>query len=99
MASLHRQKLQPGPGRLIVKPDEQKQSGRIKIFIPDGAQKKPTSGTVIGYSDKSELLPPGSMRKPSRVYFSQFSGTELDVDGEKIVVLKEEDVLAIEEIK
>jgi chaperonin GroES len=92
-------KLKPLHDRIVVKrlAEEQKSSGGI--LIPDNAQEKPQQGEVMAvgpgaYLDNGEIRAM-SVKKGDRVLFGKYSGSEVKIDGDEYVIMKEEDVLAV----
>jgi chaperonin GroES len=93
--------IRPLHDRLIVKrePEERKSPGGI--VIPDTASEKPTFGKVIAVG-KGKVLDSGQVRAldvqvGDRVLFGKYSGTEVKVNNEELVVMREEDVMAVVE--
>ena len=93
--------IRPLHDRVVVKrePEERKSPGGI--VIPDTANEKPTFGKVIAVG-KGKVLDNGQTRIPDikvgdRVLFGKYSGTEVKVDNEDIVVMREDDVMAVVE--
>ncbi len=92
-------KLRPLADRLIVKriAEETKTAGGI--LIPDNAKEKPMEGAVLAVGS-GKVLPDGKVRSlevkvGDRVLFSKYSGSEVKLDGEEHLILREEDVLGI----
>ena len=94
--------LTPLHDRVIVKRIEEKESVRGGIIIPDSAKEKPMEGEIIavgaGKREKGELIPL-DVKPGDRVLFGKYSGTEVKMDGEELVVMREEDVMAVVEGK
>ena len=69
------------------------------IIIPDTAKEKPTEGEVIavgrGGRDESGKLIPIDLKKGDRVLFGKWSGTEVKIDGEELLIMKESDVMGV----
>ena len=93
--------IRPLHDRVVVKrePEERKSPGGI--VIPDTANEKPTFGKVIAVG-QGKVLDNGQTRVPDikvgdRVLFGKYSGTEVKVDNEDIVVMREDDVMAVVE--
>lgn len=87
--------------RIVVKPADEEKKTALGIIIPDTASKaKPKTGTVIftgrGLTNKKGELIPMQVKQGDKVYFTEWSGSEIIVDGEKHLIMKEDDVLAIE---
>ena len=83
--------------RVLVKRIEEKETVKGGIIIPDSAKEKPQEGEVIavglGKIDKGERVPL-DVKAGERVLFGKYSGTEIKVDGEDYLILREEEILA-----
>jgi len=93
-------KIQPLHDRVIVKRVEEEETTKGGIIIPDTAKEKPMEGTVVAVgSGKSEgegeKKIPLEVKKGDRVLFSKYAGTEITIDGEEHLIMKEEDIIAI----
>ncbi len=93
--------IRPLHDRLIVKREAEERKSPGGIFIPDTATEKPTFGKVIAVG-KGKVLENGEVRAPDvkagdKILFGKYSGTEVKVDGEELVVMREEDVMAVVE--
>lgn len=92
--------IQPLHDRIIVKRIEEEEKTKGGIIIPDTAKEKPQEGiiTAVG-SGRSEgdgeKKIPLDVKKGDRVLFSKYAGTEITIDGEEQLIMKEEDVIAI----
>ena len=92
-------KIRPLQDRLVVKrtPEEEKTKGGI--IIPDTAKEKPLEGVVVavgsGKSFKGGKVVPLDVKAGDKVLFGKYSGTEVKVDGEELVLLREDDVLGV----
>ena len=95
-------KIRPLQDRVIVKRiEEEAEKTKGGIIIPDTAKEKPQQGRVLAVGpgrrdDKGELVPL-DVRAGDTVMFAKYAGTEIKIDGEDRVILREEDVLAIVE--
>jgi chaperonin GroES len=92
-------KIRPLHDRLIVKRVESEQKSKGGILIPDTAKEKPQEGKVIAVgkgrrTDDGELLPL-EVHKGDRVLFSRYSGSDIEIDGEEHLIIREDDVLAV----
>jgi chaperonin GroES len=92
-------KFKPLYDRLVVKRLEAETTTQSGIIIPDNATEKPTQGEVVAVGDGA-VTQSGERRALTvnvgdRVLFGQYSGTEIKVDGESLLVMKESDVFAI----
>jgi len=93
--------LKPLHDRIIVKRLESETVTKGGIIIPDTAKEKPIQGEVVAVGP-GKLLDNGErskmeVKKGDRVLFSRYGGTEVKIDGEEHLILREEDVLAIVE--
>ena len=92
-------KLKPLADRVIVKQTEAEEKTASGIFLPDAAKEKPTRGKVIAVGpgkldDNGKPMELG-VRVGDEVYYGKYSGTDVEVDGEKFVILRETDVLGV----
>ena len=92
-------KLKPLQDRVIVKQSEAEEKTASGIVLPDSAKEKPTKGKVIAVGpgkldDNGKPMEIG-LRAGETVYYGKWSGTEVEVNGEKFVILKESDVLGV----
>ena len=92
-------KLRPLADRVIVKQSEAEEKTKIGILLPDTAKEKPTKGKVISVGpgkldDNGKPMELG-VRAGDTVYYGKYSGTDIEVDGEKFVILRETDVLGV----
>ena len=92
-------KLRPLQDRVIVKQSEAEEKTKSGILLPDAAKEKPTRGKVIAVGpgkldDKGKPMELG-VRVGDSVYYGKYSGTDIEVDGEKFVILRESDVLGV----
>ena len=89
--------LIPLHDRVIVKRIEEKESVRGGIIIPDSAKEKPMEGEIIaagpGKREKGELVPL-DVKPGDRVLFGKYSGTEIKIEDEEYLILREEEILA-----
>jgi chaperonin GroES len=96
-------KIRPLHDRVIVKRLEEERTSPGGIVIPDTATEKPIQGKVIAVG-KGKILEDGHVRPldvkvGDKILFGKYSGTEVKVDGEEYLVMREEDVMAIIESK
>jgi chaperonin GroES len=92
-------KLKPLGDRLIVKAIEEEETTQSGIVLPDTAKEKPQKGKVIAvglgrYDEDGEKRIPLDVSEGDEVLYSKYGGTEIKVDGEELLVLRESDVLA-----
>ena len=92
-------KIRPLHDRLLVKRLEEDEKTKGGIIIPDSAKEKPQEGKVIaaggGKVGEDGKTVPLEVQKGDRVLFSKYSGTEVTLEGEEHLIIREEDVLAI----
>lgn len=94
-------KFQPLTDRILVQPSEADEKTAGGIIIPDTAKEKPQRGTVIAVGP-GKLLDNGTRATPDVkvgdvVYYGKYSGTEIEIDRDKYVIVRESDVLAVVE--
>jgi chaperonin GroES len=92
-------KLKPLGDRVVVQPVEEEETTASGIVLPDTAKEKPQKGKVIAagegkWDDDGEKRIPLDISEGDEVLFSKYGGTEITVDGEDLLVLRESDVLA-----
>jgi chaperonin GroES len=92
-------KLRPLHDRVIVKRTEEERTSPGGIVIPDTAAEKPIRGEVVA-AGNGKLLDSGELRpldvKPGdKVLFGKYSGTEVKVDGKDLLVMREDDIMAV----
>jgi chaperonin GroES len=92
-------KLKPLGGRVIVEPTEQEEKTAGGIILPETAKEKPQEGKVIaaGPGDRNEDGERIAMEVQvgDKVLYAKYSGTEIKLDGKKVLILRESDILAI----
>ena len=91
--------IRPLHDRVVIKRMEEERTSPGGIVIPDTAAEKPIRGEVIAVG-KGKILENGEVRpmdlkKGDRVLFGKYSGTEVKVDGEEFLVMREDDVMAV----
>ena len=96
-------KIRPLHDRVIVKRLESETRTAGGIVIPDSAAEKPVQGKVVAVG-KGKILEDGTVRPldvkiGDKILFGKYSGTEVKVDGDELVVMREEDVMAVIEGK
>ena len=92
-------KLRPLADRVIVKQSEAEEKTASGIVLPDTAKEKPTKGKVVSagpgkLDDKGKPMALG-VKAGDTVYYGKYSGTDVEVDGEKFVILRESDILGV----
>ena len=85
--------IKPLADRVLVKPAEAEQKTASGIMIPDSAKEKPLKGKVIavGKGTKDEEM---VLKEGDEVLFGKYAGTEIEVEGEKFLIMRQSDVLA-----
>ena len=92
-------KIRPLHDRVIVRREEEERMSSGGIVIPDTATEKPVRGKVVA-TGKGKILDDGSVRpldvkKGDKVLFGKYSGTDVRVDGEDLLVMREDDLMAV----
>lgn len=92
-------KLRPLQDRLLVKRVEEETTTKGGIIIPDSAKEKPAEGIVISVGN-GKLNDDGKrialeLKKDDRVLFGKYSGTEVKIDGEEYLIMREDDILGV----
>jgi len=91
-------KVTPLADRVVVKPLEEAEQMRGGLYIPDTAKEKPQQGEIVAvgpgkYEDGK--LAPMTVKVGDRVLYGKYSGTEVTIEGENVLILRESDVLAV----
>ena len=94
-------KYKPLGDRVIIEPTAAEQTTKSGILIPDSAQEKPQSGKVIRIgtgrvTDDGKTIPM-NVKEGDIVIYAKYGGTDLKVEGSELVILKESDILAVQE--
>ncbi len=91
-------KIQPLHDRVIVKRIEEEETTKGGIIIPDTAKEKPQEGIVIavgsGKTEDGKKIPL-EVKKGDRILFSKYAGTEITIEGEEHLIMKEDDIIAL----
>ena len=91
--------FRPLHDRVLVRRVEAEEKTAGGIIIPDTAKEKPQEGEVIavgqGARDETGKLVPLDVKKGDRILFGKWSGTEVKVDGEELLIMKESDILGV----
>ena len=94
-------KLKPLGGRVIVEPIEQEEMTAGGIILPETAKEKPQEGKILaagpGDRDEDGERIPMEVQVGDKVLYAKYAGTEVKVDGKKLLILKENDILAVVE--
>ncbi|HUL09500.1 MAG TPA: co-chaperone GroES [Candidatus Acidoferrum sp.] len=92
-------KFRPLHDRVVVRRVEQESKSSGGIIIPDTAKEKPMEGEIIavgpGGRDESGKLIPIDLKPGDRILFGKWSGTEVKIDGEELLIMKESDVMGV----
>jgi chaperonin GroES len=92
-------KIRPLHDRIVVKREEEKEVKKGGIIIPDNAKEKPQEGKVIavghGRVTEDGKKIPLDVKARDKILFGKYSGSEVKIDDEEYLIMKEEDVLAI----
>jgi chaperonin GroES len=95
-------KFRPMHDRVLVRRIDAEERTKGGIIIPDTAKEKPQEGEVIaigsGVRDDTGKLVPMDLKVGDRVLFGKWSGTEVQIDGEDLLIMKESDILGVIEI-
>lgn len=101
MAAATSTKLRPLGDRMLVKPIEREEMTKSGIVLPDTAKEKPMEGTVLAVGPGRVLddgrKEPMEVKVGDKVLYAKYAGTEVKLDGEDHLILRESDVLAIVE--
>jgi chaperonin GroES len=94
-------KIRPLQDRVIVKRVKEEEKTKGGLFIPDTAKEKPVEALVVAVGS-GKVLEDGSVRKldikeGDRVLFGKYSGTEVKLDGEDVLIMREDDILGVVE--
>ncbi|NNF98461.1 MAG: co-chaperone GroES [Desulfobacteraceae bacterium] len=94
-------KLRPLQDRILVQRVEEETTTKGGIIIPDTAKEKPAEGKVVAVGN-GKLADDGNrvaleVKKGNRILFGKYSGTEVKIDGEEYLIMREDDVLGIVE--
>jgi chaperonin GroES len=92
-------KFRPLHDRVVIKRLEGEEKTKGGIIIPDNAKEKPQEGEVIavgpGARDEAGKLVPLDLKKGDRVLFGKWSGTEVKIDGQDLLIMKESDIMGV----
>jgi len=90
-------KIQPLEDRVVVIPDDEGETMRGGLYIPDTAKEKPTQGEVLavgpGRVEKGARVPM-EVKVGDKVLYGKYSGTNITLEGEEVVIIKASDILA-----
>ncbi len=90
--------VKPLSDRIVVRPEPAEEKTASGIILPDTAQEKPQIGTIMAVgpgktSDSGDLVKM-SLKKGDKVLYGKYSGTEIAVDGDDVLIMRESDILA-----
>tara|TARA_B100000029_G_C17480933_1_gene925521 strand:- start:927 stop:1211 length:285 start_codon:yes stop_codon:yes gene_type:complete len=90
--------LKPLSDRIVVKADQAEETTASGIILPDTAKEKPQIGTVVnagpGKTNDSGILIKMTLKKGDKVLYGKYSGTEVNIAGEELLIMRESDILA-----
>jgi chaperonin GroES len=90
-------KVFPLADRVVIRPMEETATMKGGLYIPDTAKEKPIQGEVLavgpGRREKGEVVPM-ELKVGDRVVYGKYSGTQVELDGEEVILIKESDVIA-----
>ncbi|MDR1425971.1 MAG: co-chaperone GroES [Rickettsiales bacterium] len=92
-------KIRPLQDRILVKREDAEEKTAGGIIIPDTSKEKPSKGTVVAVgtgarNDRGDIISM-TLKVGDRVFFTKWGGTELSIDNEELLIMKESDILAI----
>jgi chaperonin GroES len=94
-------KLRPLGDKILIKRIEAESKTKSGIVLPDSAKEKPKRGKILAVGDGKRLdsgeRAPFSVKKGDEVIFTSYAGTEIKLDGEELMIMSEEDILAVVE--
>ena len=92
-------KFRPLHDRVLVRPLEQDERTTGGIIIPDTAKEEPQQGEVFavgpGGRDEAGKITPPDVKKGDRILFGKWSGTEVTINGDKLLIMKETDIMGV----
>jgi len=93
--------IRPLHDRVLVKRIEEEEKTAGGIIIPDSAKEKPTRGEIVavgnGSRDEAGKAIPLDVKQGDVVLFAKWGGTEIKIDGQELLIMKESDIMAVEE--
>ncbi len=91
-------KVAPLADRVVIKPMEEAEQMRGGLYIPDTAKEKPQQGAIVavgpGRFEKDKRVPM-EVKVGDKVLYGKYSGTEVTVDGEQVLIIRENEILAV----
>jgi chaperonin GroES len=101
LEEIAKMKLRPLHDRVVVKRMEEEEKTKGGIIIPDTAKEKPIEGKVVAVGSGKVLengkTIPLAIKKGDKVLFGKYAGTEVKIEGEDLLIMREEDIIAIVE--
>src|ERR1700751_169304 len=95
----HPMKFRPWQDRVLIRRIEQEEKSAGGIIIPDTAKEKPMEGEILaagpGARGEDGKLQPMELKAGDRVLFGKWSGTEIKLDGEELIIMKESDIMGV----
>ena len=92
-------KFRPLHDRVLLRRNEQEEKTAGGIIIADSAQEKPSEGEIVsvgsGSRDETGKIVPLDVKAGDKVLFGKWSGTEVTIDGEELIVMKESDIMGV----
>ena len=92
-------KLRPLGDKILIKRVEAETKTKSGIVLPDSAKEKPKRGKIISLGDGKRLesgeRAPWNVKKGDEVIFASYAGTEVKIDGEELMIMSEDDILAV----
>ncbi len=92
-------KIRPLQDRIIVKRVQEEEKTKGGIIIPDSAKEKPQRGEIVaagpGKKNETGKLQPLDVKKGDKVLFSKYAGTEIKIDGEELLIMREDDIMGV----
>ena len=100
MATKNAVALKPLADRVVVKALEETETMRGGLYIPDTAKEKPQQGEIIAagpgkFDEKGGTRIPMDVKVGDKILYGKYSGTEVTIDGQQLLILRESDVLAV----
>jgi chaperonin GroES len=101
LEEIFKMKIKPLHDRVIVKRIDEEETTKGGIIIPDSAKEKPSEGKITAVGN-GKVLEDGSrqpleVKKGDKVLFGKYAGTEINIDGEEHLIMREDDIIAIVE--
>ena len=91
--------LRPLADRVVVEPSEGEEKTTSGLYLPETAKEKPQQGTIVavgtGRRDDDGKIVPMDVKLKDIVLYAKYAGTEIKIDGKKLLILKESDILAV----